>query len=38
LLQAPSFAAVAILSLAFGIAATTAVNSVVYGILINPYP
>ncbi|MBV9744090.1 MAG: ABC transporter permease, partial [Acidobacteriia bacterium] len=38
LFHAPGYAVVAILSLAFGIAATTAVYSVVYGVLINPYP
>src|SRR5204862_5518510 len=34
----PGFAAVAILSLAFGIGATCAVFSVVYAVLVNPYP
>jgi predicted permease len=34
----PGFALTAILSLALGIAATSAVFSVVYGILINPFP
>jgi putative ABC transport system permease protein len=34
----PGFAATAILSLALGIGATTSVFSVVYGILLNPYP
>src|SRR6266566_8263823 len=38
LLKNPGFAIVAILSLALGIGATTAVFSVVYGILVNPYP
>jgi hypothetical protein len=38
LLKNPSFTIVAILSLAFGIGATTAVFSVVYGVLVNPYP
>lgn len=34
----PGFNATAIVSLALGIAATTAVFSVVYGVLMNPYP
>jgi hypothetical protein len=34
----PGFSITAILSLALGIAATTAVFSVVYGILLDPYP
>jgi putative ABC transport system permease protein len=36
--KAPGFAATAILSLTLGIGATTAIFSVVYGILLNPYP
>src|SRR5271167_4611145 len=38
LLKNKSFTLTAILSLALGIGATTAVFSVVYGVLMNPYP
>src|SRR5271169_4604594 len=38
LLKNKSFTLTAILSLALGIGATTAVFSVVYGVLIDPYP
>lgn len=36
--RSPAFAFTAVISLALGIAATTSVFSVVYGVLINPYP
>ncbi|MGC1363233.1 MAG: ABC transporter permease, partial [Silvibacterium sp.] len=34
----PAYAIVAVLSLAFGIGATTSVFSVIHAVLINPYP
>src|SRR5579862_1551875 len=38
LLKNPGFSAIAVLTLALGIGATTALFTVIYGVLINPYP
>lgn len=38
LIKQPTFALIAVLTLGLGIGATTAIFSVVYGVLINPYP
>src|SRR5438132_13792682 len=36
--KSPGFSAIAILSLALGIMATTAMYSVIYGVVLNPFP
>ena len=38
LINSPGFSLTAVISLALGIGATTAVFSVIYGLLVNPYP
>jgi putative ABC transport system permease protein len=38
LLKHPGFTAVSVLTLALGIGATTALFSVIYGVVISPYP
>ncbi|HEY3936519.1 MAG TPA: ABC transporter permease [Bryobacteraceae bacterium] len=38
LIQSPGYALTAVLSLALGIAATTAIFSVIYGVIIDPFP
>src|ERR1700679_4186622 len=37
-IQHPGFTALAILTLAFGVGATTAMYSVIYNVLLNPFP